>query len=536
MNLSRRPCPYVSCGSSDAFSYSPEKMVGKCHSCSKGYPSREEMFDWAEEEYPTAYGINQMTTIPTVNSRVQIMSTPTAVPQPFLTPVFRASRDIWQSTMEFYGVKTYVNSDGESVKQEYRYAGGGVKTRILPKTFRVDNFKADELFGSDLFNAGCAKAVTITEGELDALSAYQMLGSKYPVVSLPSATPSNKIFEKNKDWLGSFEKIYLSFDNDGKAEGVAQKLANIFPNRVYRVPHDKFKDANEFLMAGEQAAYKNAWYNAQKYIPENIFNTTDQFLSIIHDEDDSSYTSTGIQALDDVILGLMRGHFTVFQAPEGIGKTEFMRYLEYSLLTRDIPIAICHMEEVKKRSLLGLVSYHIQKNVTRRDLIDNQTEVDKAITELSEKEHLYQFSVGVDEDPLEILERIRFLSQACGVHYIFFEPIQDLAYSRIGDETVEAFLSQLSTKLARLSAELNVGIVTIAHENDDGAIRDCRMIGKRASVVIKLKRDKMATDDETRNTTELLVLKNRPTGSTGFGGMLTFDPQTFTLSEKGGNY
>jgi hypothetical protein len=95
----------------------------------------------------------------------------------------------------------------------------------------------------DKFNAGCAKAVTITEGELDALSAYQMLGSKYPVVSLPSATPSGKLFEKCKDWLGSFEKIYLSFDSDGKSDGVAHKLANIFPNRVYNVPHDKYKDA-----------------------------------------------------------------------------------------------------------------------------------------------------------------------------------------------------------------------------------------------------------------------------------------------------
>jgi hypothetical protein len=62
------------------------------------------------------------------------------------------------------------------------------------------------------------------------------------------------------------------------------------------------------------------------------------------------------------------------------------------------------------------------------------------------------------------------------------------------------------------------------------------MIGKRASVVIKLVRDKLATDEDTRNTTELLVLKNRPTGATGFAGMLSFDPETFTLSEKGGNY
>lgn len=530
-NIAHLPCPFVDCGSSDAFSWETDKGCGRCHSCGKGYPSRKwPKFDWASEEYPT----HHITREDAAN-----MNTPTlsVVQEEFLTPVYRSMRSISEDTMKFYGVQTMVNADGESIKQTYVYPNDTSKTRMLPKRFNLPEnkgFKADSLFGMDKFNAGSAKAVVITEGELDAMSAFQMLGGKTPCVSIPSATPSQKLFEKCKEWLDSFDKIYVSFDSDNKAEGVAEKLANLFPNRVYSIPHDKYKDANEFLEAGARESYRNAFSHAKKFIPENIFNTPDQFLSILHDDDDSSYVSTGIQSLDDVILGLMRGHFTVFQAPEGIGKTEFMRYLEYSLLTQndDIKIAICHMEEVKKRSLLGLVSYELKKNVTRKDLIHNQTEVDQAIMKLSGEERLYQFTLGVDEDPLEILERIRFLTEACGVSYIFFEPIQDLAYSRQGDESVEQFLSQLSTKLARISAELNVGIVTIAHENDDGAIRDCRMIGKRASVVIKLERDKMAKDDESRNTTKLLVVKNRPTGSTGYAGQLFFDSETFTLSEK----
>lgn len=529
-NQTHMPCPYVDCGSSDAFSWDNDKACGKCHSCGKGYPSRKwPRFDWANQEYPTQSVREDTTGMNTPNLSV------VTTQEEFLTPVYRSMRSISEDTMKFYGVQTMVNADGESIKQAYVYPSGGRKVRTLPKSFRAEaGLKGDELFGMDKFNAGSAKAVVITEGELDAMSAFQMLGGKTPCVSIPSATPSQKLFEKCKEWLDSFDKIYVSFDSDNKAEGVAEKLANLFPNRVYSIPHDKYKDANEFLEAGARESYRNAFSHAKKFIPENIFNTPDQFLSILHDDDDSSYVSTGIQSLDDVILGLMRGHFTVFQAPEGIGKTEFMRYLEYSLLTQndDIKIAICHMEEVKKRSLLGLVSYELKKNVTRKDLIHNQTEVDQAIMKLSGDERLYQFTLGVDEDPLEILERIRFLTEACGVSYIFFEPIQDLAYSRQGDESVEQFLSQLSTKLARISAELNVGIVTIAHENDDGAIRDCRMIGKRASVVIKLERDKMAKDDESRNTTKLLVVKNRPTGSTGYAGQLFFDSETFTLSEK----
>ena len=99
----------------------------------------------------------------------------------FLTPVYRSMRSISEDTMRFYDVKTMVNADGESVKQAYVYPSGGRKVRTLPKSFRAEaGLKGDELFGMDKFNAGSAKAVVITEGELDAMSAFQMLGGKTP--------------------------------------------------------------------------------------------------------------------------------------------------------------------------------------------------------------------------------------------------------------------------------------------------------------------------------------------------------------------
>ena len=68
----------------------------------------------------------------------------------------------------------------------------------------------------------------------------------------------------------------------------------------------------------------------------------------------------------------MQGHFTVFKAPTGIGKTELMRYMEYSMLKQGVPIAAWHLEETKLRSLLGLVSYEVGDNLTRRDLIEEK--------------------------------------------------------------------------------------------------------------------------------------------------------------------
>ena len=53
-------------------------------------------------------------------------------------------------------------------------------------------------------------------------------------MSLPSATPSKKLWENCKDWLGSFEKIILSVDNDDAGNALADRMARLFPNKDYR--------------------------------------------------------------------------------------------------------------------------------------------------------------------------------------------------------------------------------------------------------------------------------------------------------------
>ena len=434
-------------------------------------------------------------------------------------------------TMKDYNVLTYDD------RQEYIYPSGGIKVRKLSdKAFYAkDGFKGDELFGMNLFPAGCSKMVTITEGELDALSAAQMLKSQYtnPVVSLPSATPSKKLWENCKDWLGSFEKIVLSVDNDEAGNALADRMARLFPNKIYRMQHGEYKDANDFLQAGKGADFKNLWWKPVKHTPENILNTADEFLKLYEDTPEHVYYPTGIVALDDKILGLMQGHFTVFKAPTGIGKTELMRYMEYSMLKQGIPIAAWHLEETKLRSLLGLVSYEVGDNLTRRDLIDEKEAdslVREAIGNLTKDENFYQFYLGDGQGTDELIDQIRFFSQACDCKFVFFEPIQDVVVGT-SEESKEAMLADLSIRLSKLAAELNVGIVTIAHTNENGDPKYCKMIGQRASVIIDLHRDKEADTIEERNTTYLKVEKNRPCSEEGQAGKLAFNLDTFMLRE-----
>jgi len=522
MEISHQPCPYVDCGSSDAFSYNYEKMVGKCHSCGQPYPSKLETHGWAAGRYPT----NR-------NKEYDVLSfTPKAVrAESPSNGKWTEMRCINRFTMEQFNVLTFDD------RQEYIYPSGGIKVRRLDeKQFYAKNgFKGDELFGMNLFPAGSAKMVTVTEGELDALSVAQMLKSQYitPVVSLPSATPSKKLWEKCHDWLDSFPKIIVSFDNDEAGNAIADRIAKMFPNKVYRVDHADLKDANDFLQKGRVKEFVGAWWGAKKYVPENILNTTDQFLSLYKDTPEHQYVPTGIQALDDKILGLMQGHFTVIKAPTGIGKTEVMRYLEYNMLQRKIPIASWHLEETKLRSLLGLVSYHVKDNLTRRDLIDEKQAEETVITaikDLTKDENFYQFYLGDGQGAEELIEQIRFFSQAAGCKFVFFEPIQDVVVGT-SEESKESMLADLSIRLSKLAAELNVGIVTIAHTNENGDPKYCKMIGQRASVIINLDRDKEATDFEERNTTYLRVEKNRPCSEEGAAGKMRFNSDSFTLRE-----
>lgn len=526
VELTHQPCPHPDCNSSDAFSYNEEKMTGYCHSCSKGYPSKGVKYtNDVVNRYPIKglFGFDTEVPVPEDMGRNANYK-------------FMGMRGISSATMEYYNVKTLLKADGTPVQQEYIYPSGGKKIRRLPKTFLSHGQKSNELFGMNLFPSGCSRVVTIVEGELDALSAWQMIksdGKLTPVVSLPSASPSGALWENVKGWLDGFEKIILSVDTDGPGNEVADKINIMFPKKVYRVDHGQYKDANDFLQAGQKDLYKNQWFNAKKWMPENILATTTDLVKLYRETPNHTYVPTGIRAFDEKAQGLMQGHYTLFKAPTGIGKTELMRYLEYNFIKRDVKFATWHLEETKLRSLLGIVSYELGDNLTRKDIIEERGldgEVIEAITRIAKTETYHQYYLKEESGAEELLDQIRLMVAAYDCKFVLVEPIQDVI--RVGsDESRESALANLAVALSRLAADLNVGIVSIAHTNDDGEIKYCRMLGQRASMIVRLDRDKEAEDYLDRNTTTLVIEKNRPTSEEGHAGNMLFDPQTFTMKE-----
>jgi KaiC/GvpD/RAD55 family RecA-like ATPase len=439
--------------------------------------------------------------------------------------------------MEFYGVKTY----GED-RQEYPYPSGGIKVRKFPKEFYAKNgFRGQELFGMNLFPAGSSKMVTVVEGELDAMSAFQMLSDnryKSPVVSLPSASPSGKLWERTKGWLDSFEKIILSVDNDEPGRKVAEVMFDLFPGKVYMMNHGQFKDANDFLQAGKQREYKSAWWSAKKYSPAGFTSGSEDWLKAVRDETPYGYTETPVEALNKVMRGWIKGGITVVKAPPGVGKTSLFRYVQHDLVkNKGKVVANLAMEEMKSTTARGMATYELGYNVnTEEDQKVNgvtDEEFEEALLGVVGDERFVSFDID-PHDPLgSTLKQCKHAITIYGADYIFIDHLQRLAYLSGVDGATSA-LTELGVKLVELAKRKNVGIIAISHVNNDGQTKYAKSIEEEAIVLLELQRDKLTEDQDEKNTTYLTVTKNRPFATTGPSGMLRYDVETTMVQEYSG--
>ena len=83
------------------------------------------------------------------------------------------------------------------------------------------------MYGENIFKEG-GKYITLVEGECDAMAAYELLGSKWAVVSIKrGASSAVKDVKESIEYLESFDNIVICFDQDKAGEEAARKVASI---------------------------------------------------------------------------------------------------------------------------------------------------------------------------------------------------------------------------------------------------------------------------------------------------------------------
>tara|TARA_R110000796_G_scaffold4149_4_gene15722 strand:+ start:266 stop:1105 length:840 start_codon:yes stop_codon:yes gene_type:complete len=194
-------------------------------------------------------------------------------------------RKIKRETANKYGVRSEMYGDDVKFHEYPYYSAAG--TKIASKIRDVStkdmwaegDMKSATLFGQNLFPKG-GKFITVTEGECDAMAAFELLGSKYPVVSIKTGSAgASRDIKSQLEYLDSYDNIVLSFDDDETGRKAAKQVASLFePKKVKVMKMDGesgLKDANDFLKQSKFEDFSRRWWAAEVYTPAGIINLAD---------------------------------------------------------------------------------------------------------------------------------------------------------------------------------------------------------------------------------------------------------------------
>ena len=465
-------------------------------------------------------------------------------------------RGISLETCKRYGVKS-VTEAGKVTNHFYPYyisneeVGTKVRDCLTKEFVWRGSPKGTGLFGQQLFTGG-GKFITITEGECDALAAYELLGSKWPVVSVKNgAGGAAKDIKENLEFLETFESIVINFDNDKAGNEAAKKVARIFKPgkaKILSMP-DQFKDPNDILKNGSRQAYVQAWWNSKTYTPSGIINASDLGEEYFNRRKEKAVPYPW-EGLNRKLYGLRRGELVTLTGGTGLGKSSVTRELEHWLLKNTTDrIGILALEENKERTIDGLVSIEANARLyieqVREEFSEEQWR--KHHNDLINgvgKNRLWIYSHLGQHDIEEIFAKLRYMIQGCDCNWVVVDHLAMLTSALEGGDERRS-IDNIMTRLRSLVEETNSGMILVSHlrrvdgnkGHEQGVnvglshLRGSQSIAQLSDCVIALERNQQSEDKTEANTTRLRILKSRYTGDTGLASHLLYDSETGRLKE-----
>lgn len=551
------PCPL--CGNNTACSlYSSPKPHLFCHKCKKYIKLTEEEYEY--------YNIMNNNILQLQNAGTPSKGNNLQMKRKNLFPLRGVIKDlthrnIRRDVAEKYKTETLFDSedkpyatmfpisvDGKMIaekvkrfdkKQKWLYEGEGMP-RNLP------------LFGQDLFPAG-GKFLTITEGEEDALAAYQMLKDASPsfepaVISIINgASHAEEECKINWEYINSFENIIIAFDGDEPGRKAAEKVCRLFdykPKVVLfseakkvttlvdgvEVTKWESKDSNDYLSTHREKDFVRMWWKAEKFNPKGVLSFS-SLWSAMTEEDQDLVVPFPWKGLNDKLHGQRTGRLYIWKAPPKVGKTQVMREIVYhTRCNSPYNIGMAFLEDTKKTIGLGLCALHMNKPVQFPDIPFELKDLEKAYEFLSEDDRLTIFDPEDERTSENILNKIMYFAKAHDCKFIIVDHMSMLAYSS-GEGDERRFLDKLTADFKALTTKLNICLHVIVHINDDGKTRGSRAPVQLCDALISLERNKLDPDPLKANTLSIIVEENRLTGDSGVACKLFFDRKTGRLQE-----
>lgn len=458
-------------------------------------------------------------------------------------------RGLTSGTIRKFGVTVVQdpNSKIEAIYPRFDKDGNHVanKIRYKDKSFSWEgDTKQAACFGRNLFPSG-GKYITIVEGQDDAMAAYQMFGSRYPVYSVDSASEAKRQLTDDYEYINSFERIVINFDNDQEkvhpdgtksrpGQEAALACAALFGlGKVSLLTLQDAKDANDYLLKGWSEKYTKEWWAAPVWTPSGLKLGKDMWDEI---KEVPKYETIPYpwESANEMTYGMRLSEVVLLTADTGIGKTQIAKEIEANILKegdeKGYGIGLIHLEETNRDTALGLMSIAANKPLHLPDV--------RADVDTEELRKYYDSTVNTDRVVIwdhfgsntvqEVLDKIRHM-HALGCKYIFLDHLSIVVSDQSGDERKQ--LDEISTKLKTVCMELNIAVFAIIHINRQGLVRGSAGPEQIANIVFYASRDKTDPDPWRRNVTKIVCTKNRFCGRTGPMTYLIYDMFTGRLRE-----
>ena len=529
-----QPCPL--CNSSDAVGINADDSA-KCFSCGEFMPS-----------YTKACGGQDM------------QSTTTQTKQPDMVDEGKFSaltdRKISVQTAQKYGVKCVHDLQGNVVKHLYPYYNGhelsATKTRnCRDKDFYVSGTYNDTgLFGQQLFKGG--KYVTVTEGECDAMATYELLGSKWAVVSIKrGANGAVRDIKESLEFFDDFENVIIAFDKDKAGQEASIKVARLFKPgkaRIVTLPNG-WKDPNDMLRNNKHKEFVEAWWASKVYTPSGVINVSEQ-REKFHNRERKESVPYPYEGLNKKLYGLRQGELVTLTGGTGLGKSSVTRELEHHLIKNTTDnVGIIALEEDWRRTIDGILSIEANARLYVDQVRDrfSKEELDKFFDILYDgenKNRVWVHSHFGTNDIDDIFTKLRFMIIGCDCKWVVVDHLHMLV-SAVHEGDERRAIDTIMTRLRSLVEETGAGIILVSHlrrvdgnkGHENGIevslshLRGSNSIGQLSDCVIALERNQQSDDPDEARTTKMRILKSRYTGDVGMACRLIYDGETGRLSE-----
>lgn len=481
-------------------------------------------------------------------------------------------RGIRKDITTFFGVRHDVNVQTGEVEAQYYpctqaanndhgFDLTGYKKRIVPKDFAGigETGKDCHLFGQWRFLNKRSRDVLIVGGEVDQLSAYQMLSdfrarenakksqefdSTFVVSPTIGESGAFKQVVGQYEWFNRFDRVIICMDNDAPGREAAEKIAKALPKGKAYIMQMSLKDPNSYMWDKEknvavnkQGQFITDFFAAQPYTPNGIVGSGSllnlmkaaavvpkiPLPAFMHKV--QKMMAGGIPLGRIVNLGSASGtgkstivdemvYFWIFHSPHKVGVVS----LESDCAEYGIKMASRHIGQ--KLELIEDMQYKI-------DLM-NTPEFEKAVNELTYNEdgsHRWHLLDERDGGLDDLKEKVMELIISCDCKVIILDPLQDIL-DGMGNEEQAVFMRwQKGLVKSHKVTFININHVRKSQgggkQNSAGAdlfeedFQGSSSIFKSAACNLLFTRNKEAECEIERNITFMKMTKCRWTGNTG---------------------